>query len=178
MGSLDMFFRRRIVLFASVPLAVVAVSGSAQAAPRPADLWATVNICDTLRHPDQMGVRASMPGDGTRKRMWMRFRAQFLDTTKNKWFNVKGNGDSGWVLAGSARATRELGWTFSFSPPAAGSTYTLRGVVNFQWRVRRRVNGKMRSVVVRRAQANTKGGFKSTTGADPPGYSDGICVLH
>ena len=59
--------------------------GTALAAPKSPDLWATVNICDTLRHPDQMGVRASMPGDGTHERMFMRFRAQFLNATTHKW---------------------------------------------------------------------------------------------
>jgi hypothetical protein len=174
-----MLFRRETVLFASLPLAALAFCGTAQAAPRPADLWATVNICDTLRHPNQMGIRASMPGDGTGKRMWMRFRAQFFDSTKNRWTFVTRGGDSGWVLVGSARVkSQQAGQTFSFTPPPAGSSFTLRGVVNFQWRVKRRVNGKIRTVVVRRARANTKGGYKSVQGADPPGFSDGICVLH
>jgi hypothetical protein len=173
-----MITRRGTTVIAAALLGLLTCCGTASAAPRPSNLWATVNICDTLSHPDQMGVRASMPGDGTRKRMWMRFRAQFFDTTTNKWVNVKGNGDSGWVLVGSARAaSRQAGWTFSFSAPAAGSTYTLRGVVKFQWRAKRRVNGKLRTVVVRRARANTKGGVKSTVGADPPGYSDGICEI-
>jgi hypothetical protein len=162
----------------SAAAAALACSETALAAPPPADLWATVNICDTLRYPNQMGVRASMPGDGTGKRMWIRFRAQFFNAAKNQWFNVKGNGDSGWVLAGSARyQSREAGWTFSFTPPAAGSTFTLRGVVSFQWRVRRRMNGRVKTVVVRRATENTKGGYKSTVGADPPGYSSGLCEI-
>ena len=173
-----MISRQGAALCLSAAAAFSAFCGSALAAPRPSDLWATVNICDTLRYPNQMGVRASMPGDGSRKRMWMRFRAQFFNASKNKWFNVKGNADSGWVFVGSARAaSRQAGWTFSFTPPSAGSTFTLRGVVNFQWRVKRRVNGKLRTVVVRRARANTKGGHASTVGADPPGYSAGLCQI-
>jgi hypothetical protein len=174
-----MISRPGTALLLSVAAAVLASSGSALAATNSANLWATVNICDTLRYPNQMGVRASMPGDGSRKRMYMRFHAQFLNTTTNKWVNVKGSADSGWVLAGSARyVSREAGWTFSFTPPAAGSTYALRGVVNFQWRLRKRVRGKLRTVVVRRSQEITQGGKKSTVGADPPGYSSGTCEIH
>jgi hypothetical protein len=164
------------LLFAAA--AVVAPTSSALAG-KPDRLWATVNICDTLRYPNQMGVRASMPGNGTKERMYMRFRAQFFNATKNKWFNVKGNADSGWVLAGSARfVSREAGWTFSFSPPAAGATFTLRGLVNFQWRIRKRVDGRLRTVIVRRSKEITEGGQKSPVGADPPGYSSGTCDIH
>jgi hypothetical protein len=173
-----MISRRGTLLLALVAAALFAQAGSALAGTSKR-LWATVNICDTLRYPNQMGVRASMPGDGSRKRMYMRFRAQFFNATSNKWFTVKGNADSGWVLAGSARyVSREAGWTFSFSPPAAGSTFTLRGVVNFQWRKRKRVNGKVHMVVVRRKQLITQGGQKSPVGADPPGYSAGTCDIH
>jgi hypothetical protein len=126
-----------------------------------------------------MGVRASMPGDGTREQMFMRFRAQFYDATKKKWFPVMGNGKSGWISVGSARfKTRQTGWTFMFKAPAPGSTFTLRGVVDFQWRTKHRSDGRLHTVIVRRAHANTKGGFKSTLGADPPGYSNGICQIH
>jgi hypothetical protein len=173
-----MISRRGALFLLFLSAAAIAPTSNALAA-KPDRLWATVNICDTLRFPNQMGVRASMPGNGTRERMYMRFRAQFFNATKNKWFNVKGNADSGWVLAGSARfVSREAGWTFSFSAPAAGSSFTLRGLVNFQWRVRKRVHGKLRTVIVRRSREITQGGQKSPVGADPPGYSSGTCAIH
>jgi hypothetical protein len=170
---------QRAVVVPLVTIALLVSCSSAIARPRSPDLWATVNICDTLRHPDQMGVRASMPGDGRRERMFMRFRAQFFDATTSRWHNVTANGNSGWISAGSALfKTRELGWTFAFDAPTPGSTYTLRGVVDFQWRAKRRRGRRVRTVVVRRVSLHTKGGFKSTVGADPPGYSNGLCEIH
>src|SRR3954449_13256904 len=94
------------------------------------DLWATVNVCDTPSSPDEMGVRARMPGDGRRHRMYMRFTAQFKNG--KTWKAVSGKGASRWLYAGSALfKTQELGYTFSFDAPKAGSGYVMRGLVQF-----------------------------------------------
>lgn len=165
-------------------VAALAIAGilcgcaTASAAPPPKNLWATVNICDTPTYPNKMGVRASMPGNGTRQRMYMRFHAQYYDSTTKKWFNVKGVGVSPWELAGSARfKTRQAGYTFEFAPPQAGSSSTLRGVVDFQWRAKRRTkSGHRKVVVVRTLHANTKGEHPAA-GADPPNYTSGTCEI-
>jgi hypothetical protein len=99
------------------------------------ELWATVNICDTAKAPDSMGVRASMPGNGTRQRMYMRFSAEYWSRSRQAWTPVSGSGVSPWVFAGSAQyERRQAGWTFHFSPPPAGVTFTMRANVEFQWR--------------------------------------------
>src|SRR4051812_7000139 len=64
------------------------------------DLWATINVCDTKKHPDMLGVRARMPGTGKRERMFMRFTAQFRKD--GRWKAVSG-GQSKWLSAGSAQ---------------------------------------------------------------------------
>jgi hypothetical protein len=99
------------------------------------ELWATVNICDTAKAPDSMGVRASMPGNGTRQRMYMRFSAEYWSRSRQAWTPVAGTGVSPWVFAGSAQyERRQAGWTFQFSPPPAGVTFTMRANVEFEWR--------------------------------------------
>jgi hypothetical protein len=125
-----------------------------------------------------MGVRASMPGNGTRQRMFMRFHAQFYNPTNKRWFDVQGTGISDWVFAGPARfKLRQAGYTFSFMPPKNGGAFVLRGVVDFQWRAKQRTkSGHLRTVVVRTLHANTKGEHPSD-GADPPGYSSGTCMI-
>jgi hypothetical protein len=105
------------------------------AASNTPELWATVNICDTAKAPDSMGVRASMPGNGTRQRMYMRFSAQYWSRSRQDWAPVAGTGVSPWVFAGSAEyARRQAGWTFEFAAPPAGVTFTMRATVEFEWR--------------------------------------------
>jgi hypothetical protein len=117
-------------------------SGVQAAAASPL-LWATVNRCDTPSSPNQMGVRASMPGNGLRQRMYMRFRAQYWDGAAEAWRPVSGVGVSPWRYAGSARyRSSQAGWTFEFDQPASGRTYTLRGVVEYQWRGMKRKRSK------------------------------------
>ena len=148
-------------------IAVLAIApAGAEASAR--NLWATVNVCDTSTHPNAMGVRARMPGDGTRRRMYMRFNAQYR--SGKTWKTVSGKGVSRWLYAGSALFRhQELGYTFSFDAPQAGSGYALRGLVQFQWRSR---GGK----VVHRTHDVTEGSHPSR-GADPKGFSAASCRI-
>jgi hypothetical protein len=157
---------RSLLLLATLPLAL---APAAQAKPTK-DLWATVNVCDTAKSPDDMGVRARMPGDGTHRHMYMRFTAEFR-VAKDKWKVVSGKGRSNWLYAGSALfRNQELGYTFSFDAPKAGTSYVMRGLVDFQWRAKG--SGK----VVMRAQRITARGHP-TKPAEPKGFSAGTCKI-
>ncbi len=133
-------------------------------------LWATVNVCDTERNPDTLGIRASMPGSGRKETLSMRFRVQLRDPATGRWSFIPEGADSGRREAGTVVNRRvELGHDFRFQPPAAGTAYTLRGHVTFYWRRGKRT--------VRRVSEVTVGGHPSTKGADPPGYSAPGCTL-
>ncbi len=161
---------KRAIPSIAVLAAIVAAVPSSAAKPEP---WATVNICDTPGHPNQMGVRASMLGNGTRQRMYMRFRALFFNSN-GKWENVKGPGLSKFIYAGSAKfANRQAGYTFSFSRPSGASRFVLRGLVAFEYRERK----KGRERLVRRFREYTKGGYPAARGGDPPGYATGVCEI-
>ena len=147
---------------------VLGLAPSASAAPKD-HLWATINVCDTERKPDTIGIRARMPGDGTRRRMYMRFRTQFFSQEDFSWKYVRTGGMSPWVLAGSALfAFKETGYEFEFDAPAAGESYQLRGVVEFQWR--------RGSKVIKRKRKFTEEGHRSQ-GADPRGFSAARCRI-
>lgn len=168
---------------ATLPLLAAAIVGLAPAgaaARTPRLLWATVNVCDSARSPNQMGVRGRMPGNGRRQRMYMRFRAQWWSSTSGRWLGVRGRGGrSQWVYAGSARYEfQQAGWIFSFGAPAAGRRFLLRGLVDFQWRARRRTpHHRARWVVVKRATRVTRGGITRAQGSDPPVTSAASCTI-
>ena len=147
-----------------------AITLPATASTTPKYLWATVNFCDTEAHPDMMGVRASMPGDGAHTKMYMRFIAQYYDRKNQLWSEVTGSGVSHWRYVGPGMyRSAQSGYTFGFDPPAAGKTFTLRGAVDFKW-----TNGRR---VVRTAHLVTKSGHPNTKDADPKTYSASLCEI-
>jgi hypothetical protein len=160
----------------AVIAAVLALAASPSAAPaaaaKPPQPWATVNVCDTARHPNAVGVRASMPGSGgLRERMFMRFRVQWRDPADHLWHNLLAGGDSGFIGVGSARhRVRQAGLIFRYDPPRAGQALRLRGVVRFEWRRR---GGR----VVRALTRTTTAHHRSDAGSDPKRYSAASCVL-
>lgn len=159
--------RRCITL---LPILALLAGASAPAHGAPSKrLWATVNVCDTAKNPDTVGLRASMPGTGSSKvRMYMRFQVEYFVSREQEWKPVRRGGDSGWVSVGSGRfVSRQSGRSFEFSP-AAGDIL-LRGRVSFQWR-----RGKK---VIKRATRRTEGGHSSSAGADPKGYSAAECLI-
>ena len=159
--------RRSLISLALALIALAASAPSAGAATR--NLWATVNVCDSPNHPDEIGIAARMPGNGKDLRMYMRFYVQYLDG--EEWRFVRNGGRSPWLLAGSARFSWiERGYTFGFDPPPAGGSYTMRGFVRFEWR-----RGKRK--VVKRTHRYTSAGHPGTRAADPKGYSARTCKI-
>ena len=124
-------------------------------------LWATVNVCDTVGHPDSMGIRGSMPGSGDkREAMFMRIQVQYFKPSDEQWHDLGTGGDT----------ARQAGRTFTITPPRPGAApYVLRGMVTFEWRED--------GTVVRRARKRTSAEHPKTAGADPPGASAATCSI-
>jgi hypothetical protein len=142
---------------------------TARAEPAPdSRLWATVNVCDTEAQPDTIGIRGSMPGTGKRAdRMFMRFTVQFQGSD-GAWHGLSTGGVSDWQPVGTGMwEARQSGFSFQVRPPQG--SVRLRGLVRFEWRRK----GK----AVRREVRATEAGHRSTAGADPRGYSRGVCVV-
>jgi hypothetical protein len=163
----------------AVLAAAIAALAPASASARPTDsiyqnkrLWATVNVCDTVGHPDSIGIRGSMPGSGDRDEdMFMRFQVQYHTASDGSWHNLGEGADSGFVEVGSAKfRTRQSGRTFTITPPRPGSDpYLMRGVVTFEWRE----DGE----VMRRARKRTTANHPGTKGSDPVGFSAATCTI-
>jgi hypothetical protein len=179
------------ILAVAAALAVPAGAGAVNVHRSP-DLWATINICDTPQHPDVVGVRGSMPGNGRKGVMYMRFQAQFYAKADGHWHNIKEGADSGFMRVGSSQhSVRESGQNFTFKAPPTGGSYVVRGVVSFQWRtvgkvvrkggrIVRRKNGRplrRPGRLLARARKRAQGGHPNTEGADPPNFSRGLCEI-
>jgi hypothetical protein len=159
--------RLAFACFAAAPALVPTLPARAAA---PTFLWATINVCDSPAHPDQIGVRASMPGDGDAgDDLYMRFRLQYLSSDERQWVDVGPTGDSGWIRVGPGKVrSGQAGTTFMLAPPPSG-TELLRAVASFQWR-----NG---TAVERRARRYTALGHPNTKGADPVTFTAATCRL-
>ena len=135
-------------------------------------LWATVNVCDTVGHPDSIGIRGSMPGSGDKAEvMFMRFQVQVFEPGRCALAQPRRRATPASSTVGSARdKTRQSGNTFTITPPRPGAApYLLRGVVTFEWRED--------GAVVRRARKSTTAAHPNTAGSDPAGFTAATCSI-
>jgi hypothetical protein len=94
-------------------------------------------------------VRAAVPNRADAAQ-WLRIRIQFFDRSRSAWRVVRTGGDTGFRRLSRGGGRFFGGTTFTITPPAAGGSVTLRGLVDVQWRRGRRV--------VSAAQVTTHGG--------------------
>jgi hypothetical protein len=150
--------------------------------------WATVNICDTNGSPNALGIRTSVPGNGSGERIWARYTAQWWSGAAQEWKTVGGSGVTDWVYVGQAdMSARQAGWTFRFVQPPTGTTYVMRGVVELEWRDEvqsarrarksRRARRAQRVAVVRQRTLLTETGMQGVQGGDPAGTSKAMCLI-
>jgi hypothetical protein len=149
--------------------------------------WATVNICDTSNSPNALGIRTSVPGNGSSERIWARFTAQWWSAAAKEWKTVGGSGVTDWNYVGTAdMSARQAGWTFRFVQPPAGATYVMRGVVELEWRDdvqarrasrSRKARRAQRVAVVRERTLLTETGMQGVQGGDPAGTSKAMCLI-
>jgi len=162
---------RALAAAASAALLVALPAASSAARLREPEPWATVNVCDTVGHPDGIGVRGSMPGTGERRdELFMRIQIQFR-RGDGTWRGLGRAADSGFLDLGHGDArVRQAGRTFTIMPPAAGQpAFVLRGLVTFDWR--------RGDTVVRRVRRLTGAGHPDTPGADPTDFSAATCAI-
>ena len=133
------------------------------------ELWATVDVCNATDQPDTIGIRGSMPGDGSaHDTMYMDFQLQYLQG-KSDWIDLSHDGSSGLISLGTAKSSRQGGSSFQLMPAKGGHGYTMRGLVTFQWRR----DGKVQYETTRATSA----GHQGVADADPPGYSAAECAI-
>lgn len=133
-------------------------------------LWATIDVCNATDQPDTIGIRGSMPGDHVaHDTMFMRFRLQYMNTTTKAWVDLTKGAADAYTNVGTGASARQAGRSFQLNPIAGQPAFTLRGVVNFEWR--------RRGTVVAQASRATSAGRVSLAGSDPEGFSAATCLI-
>ena len=96
---------------------------------KPGPQWAKLNVCA----PDQVGIRASLPGDGGGGAMAARFTLQWLNPVTQAWEPVDGVATSHWIDAGPAEVNwTQVGYTFDLDPIAPDVEFSFRGVAELK----------------------------------------------
>jgi hypothetical protein len=133
------------------------------------ELWATIDVCNPADQPNTVGVRGSMPGDDHSKdQMYMSFRLQYMNATTKQWVDLSKTAPA-FVAVGAAKTARQGGSSFELKPVTGNPAFTMRGVVDFQWR-----HGATVEYTVSRP---TTAGHRSLTGADPKGFTAASCKI-
>ncbi len=128
------------------------------------DLWATVNICNTNRHQDVIGIRAQMPALGFPAQLWMDFVIDRFSSA-SATFEPYPRATTLVRLGTSSQGDNQGGASFLF-PSHAG---LLRGRVTFEWRRGGRTIGRTNRITV--------AGHPRAMHGDPLHFSSAKCLI-
>jgi len=153
----------------AAPASKHASTPTAQALLRSRELWATIDVCNSPKQPNTVGVRGSMPGDGRpADKLFMNFTLEYLDAV-NQWAALPSS-SSGWVLVGAgSSSSRQSGWSFTLKPPHSRGRFVLRGMVGFRW--------MHAGHQFAHTTLPTTGGRNALVGSEPEGFSAARCAL-
>jgi hypothetical protein len=126
-------------------------------------LWATVNVCDTGRYPNTIGIRGEMPALGFRTELSMRIQVEYWSASRRR-FNRDPYASTVVRLGTAARGFYQGGVMYRFS-----QRLLLRAAVTFRWRYRDRLLARVTRL--------TRGGVRHVDYGDPPGYSHATCRI-
>ncbi len=127
-------------------------------------LWATLNICNTRRHRNTVGIRAQMPALSFPATLQMQFSLDYYSPRSSPDFQPLPGTRTRVRIGTVAGGFHQEGMTFVVRPPAI-----LQGSVEFTWRSGGRVLGRI-------VRATTTG-HRGAQQGDPKGYSAATCRL-
>ncbi len=134
-------------------------------AERSRSLWATINICNTRRYPNTVGVRGQMPALGFASWMTMLIRVDYYSKTKKRFLPVP-DATMRVRLGRISSGLEQDGATFGPFKPHAGR---LEATVQFVWRRAGRLLGQ--------TTRRTTSGHRDADFGSPPRYSAMQCRI-
>jgi hypothetical protein len=133
-------------------------------AKRSRSLWATVNICDTKRHPNMIGVRGQIPALGFPATLGLIVKLDYYSFKVGAFRPIPGVGMRT-SLGTATTGFLQGGAIFTFKPPVI-----LSGTIVFQWRVGKKLLGQ--------ATRLTGHGYHGVDAGDPRGTSHATCRIN
>ncbi|MEA2214336.1 MAG: hypothetical protein QOF83_4284 [Solirubrobacteraceae bacterium] len=141
-----------------------AVRTAVNKAEKSSSLWATVNICNSRRDRNDLGIRGQMPSLGFAAWMSMDIKLYYYSNQK-RYLPVPTRGSKLVRLGRSSSGLHQSGAMFQFSPHQP----RLKAVVTFIWRRSGQLLGKTtRTTTARHRNADF---------ASPPHYSAATCTI-
>jgi hypothetical protein len=133
-------------------------------AKRSKQLWATINICNTHRHPETLGIRGQVPALGFSSSISIEISVDFWNP-QTKRFKPDPNTARVIRLGSPRTGVHQRGVTFRFDPHAG----RFRGNATFTWRRGGKLLGRIDRV--------TTGGHRDADFGDPRGFSAATCTI-
>ena len=134
-------------------------------AERSSSLWATVNVCNSRRYRNDLGIRGQMPSLGFAAWLSMDIKLLYYSAAQTRYVPVPSRGTKFVRLGRSSSGLQQSGALFEFSPHQP----RLEAIVTFIWRRSGRLLGQ--------AQRRTTSGHPNADYASPPHYSAASCVI-
>jgi hypothetical protein len=142
------------------------IARAVRSAERSHSLWATVNICDTRKYRNDIGVRGQMPSLGFSARLYMVVQVNYWSSKQHRFLPIQSNlATTRLSLGSSANGLEQDGAVFPFS----AHTGLLNATFSFIWTR----GGKVIGQTVRRTTA----GHRDADHGNPPRYSAAQCRI-
>jgi hypothetical protein len=143
------------------------VARAVTAAEKSPSLWATINICNSRTHRNQIGVRGQMPSLGFSSTMSMKITLNAWSPTAKTFQAIDSPNAVDSVNLGShSRGLEQAGAVFPFQK---GETGLWNATIVFQW--------KRQGKVVGQTQRRTTAGHHGADFGSPPRYSAKQCSI-
>jgi hypothetical protein len=140
------------------------IKAAVRNAERSKRLWATINVCDTHKHPRTIGIRGEVPALGFPATISISLGVDFWSKT-DKRFEPDPQASRMIKLGPVSHGIHQRGVTFQF----AAHTGRLRGTAKFSWTRRGKVLGSTKRV--------TTPSHHDADFGDPSGFSAATCMI-
>jgi hypothetical protein len=140
------------------------IKTAVRSAERSKRLWATINVCDTHKHPRTIGIRGEVPALGFRTTISISLGVDFWSKT-DKRFEPDPQASRMIKVGPVSHGIHQRGVTFQFAAHAG----RLRGTAKFSWTRRGKVLGSTKRV--------TTSSHHDADFGDPSGFSAATCMI-